>query len=110
MTATRMRFLCESCAEGLGLELDGAKLVRAVCAMCGQRCNCIVAIRPTDEGNGQYTTAASARRCICSRVQNASRISCPSQAMQLHPEAVSEFRFIQPCRPIPAKAVPAGDG
>jgi len=53
MTATRMRFLCESCAEGLGLELDGAKLVRAVCAMCGQRCNCIVAIRPTDEGNGE---------------------------------------------------------
>jgi hypothetical protein len=47
-----MRFLCEACAEGLGLELDGAKLVRAVCAMCGQRCNCIVAIRPTDEGNG----------------------------------------------------------
>ena len=52
MTATRMRFLCEACAEGLGLELDGAKLVRAVCAMCGQRCNCIVAIRPTDDGNG----------------------------------------------------------
>jgi hypothetical protein len=52
MTATRMRFLCEACAEGLGLELDGAKLVRAVCAMCGQRCNCIVATRPADEGNG----------------------------------------------------------
>src|SRR5262249_45354997 len=30
--------------------------------------------------------------------------------MQLHLEAVSEFRFIQPCRPIPAEAVPSGDG
>src|SRR5215813_13512757 len=30
--------------------------------------------------------------------------------MQLHPEAVSEFRFVQPCSPIPAKAVPTGDG
>jgi bifunctional non-homologous end joining protein LigD len=30
--------------------------------------------------------------------------------MQLHPEAVSEFRFIQPCNPISAKQVPAGDG
>jgi ATP-dependent DNA ligase len=30
--------------------------------------------------------------------------------MQLHPEAVSEFRFIQPCSPIPAKTVPTGDG
>jgi ATP-dependent DNA ligase len=30
--------------------------------------------------------------------------------MQLHPEAVSEFRFIQPCNPISAKHVPAGGG
>jgi len=30
--------------------------------------------------------------------------------MQLHLEAVSEFRFIQPCSPIPAEAVPIGDG
>jgi len=30
--------------------------------------------------------------------------------MQLHPETVSEFRFIQPCSPIPAKAVPTGLG
>src|SRR5262249_55321113 len=30
--------------------------------------------------------------------------------MPLHHEAVSEFRFIQPCSPIRAKAVPAGDG
>jgi bifunctional non-homologous end joining protein LigD len=30
--------------------------------------------------------------------------------MPLHPEAVPEFRFISPCSPIPAKAVPAGDG
>jgi len=30
--------------------------------------------------------------------------------MPLHPEAVPEFRFIVPCSPIPAKAVPAGDG
>ena len=30
--------------------------------------------------------------------------------MQLHPEAVSAFRFIQPCSPIRAKEVPAGDG
>ena len=29
--------------------------------------------------------------------------------MPLHPETVSEFRFIPPCRPIPAKAVPVGD-
>jgi bifunctional non-homologous end joining protein LigD len=29
--------------------------------------------------------------------------------MQLHPEAVSEFRFIQPCSPISAKHVPAGE-
>jgi hypothetical protein len=29
--------------------------------------------------------------------------------MRLHPEAVSEFRFIQPCNPISAKQVPAGD-
>src|SRR5262245_9780008 len=30
--------------------------------------------------------------------------------MQLHPEAVSEFRFIPPCSPIRSKEVPAGDG
>jgi len=30
--------------------------------------------------------------------------------MQLHPEAVSELRFIQPCSPVTAKAVPADDG
>jgi bifunctional non-homologous end joining protein LigD len=30
--------------------------------------------------------------------------------MPLDPEAVPEFRFIQPCTPVPAKAVPAGDG
>jgi bifunctional non-homologous end joining protein LigD len=30
--------------------------------------------------------------------------------MPLHPEAVTAFRFIQPCSPIPAKAVPTGDG
>jgi len=30
--------------------------------------------------------------------------------MPLHPEAVPEFCFIVPCSPIPAKAVPAGDG
>src|SRR5215467_14491814 len=30
--------------------------------------------------------------------------------MPLHHEAVFEFRFIQPCSPIRAKAVPAGDG
>jgi bifunctional non-homologous end joining protein LigD len=28
----------------------------------------------------------------------------------LHPEAVTAFRFIRPCSPVPAKAVPAGDG
>src|SRR5215469_5497938 len=31
-------------------------------------------------------------------------------AIPLRPQAVSEFRFIPPCRPIPAMAVPAGDG
>jgi bifunctional non-homologous end joining protein LigD len=30
--------------------------------------------------------------------------------MPLHLEAVSEFHFIPPCSPVPAKAVPAGDG
>jgi len=30
--------------------------------------------------------------------------------MPLHPEAVPEFCFIGPCSPIPAKAVPVGDG
>jgi bifunctional non-homologous end joining protein LigD len=30
--------------------------------------------------------------------------------MALHPEAVPEFRFISPCSPISAKAVPPGDG
>jgi hypothetical protein len=30
--------------------------------------------------------------------------------MPLHPEAVRDFCFIQPCSPILAKAVPAGDG
>ena len=30
--------------------------------------------------------------------------------MQLHLEAVSELRFIQPCSPIRAKEVPTGDG
>jgi ATP-dependent DNA ligase len=30
--------------------------------------------------------------------------------MPLHPEAVPEFRFIPPCSPVPAKAVPIGDG
>jgi bifunctional non-homologous end joining protein LigD len=30
--------------------------------------------------------------------------------MPLDPEAVPEFRFIQPCSPVPAKAVPTGDG
>ena len=30
--------------------------------------------------------------------------------MPLHAEAVSEFRFIPPCSPIPAKEVPAADG
>jgi bifunctional non-homologous end joining protein LigD len=29
--------------------------------------------------------------------------------MPLHPEAVSEFRFIQPCSPATAKSVPTGD-
>jgi bifunctional non-homologous end joining protein LigD len=29
--------------------------------------------------------------------------------MQLHPEAVTAFHFIQPCSPIRAKEVPAGD-
>jgi bifunctional non-homologous end joining protein LigD len=29
--------------------------------------------------------------------------------MPLHPEVVSEFRFIPPCSPIPAKEVPAGE-
>jgi hypothetical protein len=27
----------------------------------------------------------------------------------LHPDAVSEFRFIPPCSPVPAKAVPVGE-
>src|SRR5262245_3653121 len=36
--------------------------------------------------------------------------SCSPWAMPLHPEAVSEFRFIEPCSPIRAKEVPAGDG
>jgi len=30
--------------------------------------------------------------------------------MPLHPEAVPEFCFIVPCSPVPAKAVPVGDG
>jgi len=30
--------------------------------------------------------------------------------MPLHPEAVPEFRFIQPCSPIRATAAPTGDG
>jgi hypothetical protein len=30
--------------------------------------------------------------------------------MPLHAVVVSKFRFIPPCRPVPAKAVPAGDG
>jgi bifunctional non-homologous end joining protein LigD len=30
--------------------------------------------------------------------------------MPLHPEAVPDFRFIPPCSPVPAKAVPAGEG
>src|SRR5262249_15906453 len=38
---------------------------------------------------------------VCSQVQN---VNC------LHPEAVAAFRFIQPCSPIRAKAVPAGGG
>src|SRR5262249_32947463 len=31
-------------------------------------------------------------------------------ALPLHPEAVTAFRFIPPCSPIRAKEVPAGDG
>src|SRR5215472_6655891 len=41
-------------------------------------------------------------------IRTATRPSCLAGAIPLHPEAVSEFRFIPPCRPIPAKAVPAG--
>jgi hypothetical protein len=33
-------------------------------------------------------------------------VTQPRSAMPLHPEAVSEFRFIQPCSPAPAKSVP----
>src|SRR5215831_682525 len=47
------------------------------------------------------------RRIVC---RTATRASCSAAAMPLHPEAVSVFRFIPPCSPIPAKEVPAGDG
>jgi ATP-dependent DNA ligase len=43
-------------------------------------------------------------------IRKATRPGCPAGAMPLHAVLVSEFRFIPPCRPIPAKAVPAGDG
>src|SRR5215468_11298000 len=35
--------------------------------------------------------------------------SCSVGAIPLHAEAVSAFRFIQPCSPVSAKSVPAGD-
>jgi hypothetical protein len=38
------------------------------------------------------------------------RPSCPAGCVPLHREAVPEFRFIPPCSPKPAKAVPAGAG
>src|SRR5262252_7450826 len=40
----------------------------------------------------------------------ATRAGCPAGTMPLHREAVPEFCFIVPSSPIPAKAVPAGDG
>jgi len=36
--------------------------------------------------------------------------SCPAGATPLHREAVTAFRFIQPCSPIHAKEVPASGG
>ena len=38
------------------------------------------------------------------------RGNCSAGAIPLHPDAVTAFRFIQPCSPIRTKEVPAGDG
>jgi hypothetical protein len=40
----------------------------------------------------------------------ATRPRCSLRPMPLLPEAVTAYRFIQPCNPIRAKEVPAGDG
>jgi hypothetical protein len=40
----------------------------------------------------------------------ATRPRCSPRPMPLLPEAVTAYRFIQPCNPIRAKEVPAGDG
>jgi len=42
-------FLCEACAEGLGLETD-AELTQARCRECGQVKACLATVKPRDPG------------------------------------------------------------
>jgi hypothetical protein len=45
MKVTRITHLCESCAEGRGLEVDNGKLVMAVCSECGKKAMCLMTVR-----------------------------------------------------------------
>ncbi len=49
MTTTRITYLCESCAEGWGLEVDGARLQMAVCEVCRVKTMCLVTLRPSEK-------------------------------------------------------------
>jgi hypothetical protein len=46
MNTLRITHLCESCAEGRGLEVDTGKLVSAVCEGCGVKTMCLIAVKP----------------------------------------------------------------
>jgi hypothetical protein len=45
MNTLRITHLCESCAEGRGLEVDNGKLVSAVCEGCGKKGLCLITVR-----------------------------------------------------------------
>lgn len=49
MNPTRITYLCESCAEGCGLEVDGARLQRAVCEVCRAKTMCLVTLKPSEK-------------------------------------------------------------
>jgi hypothetical protein len=58
---------------------------------------------------GWWPSGSSAKHRAIRTARKATRSSCPASAIPLHPEAVLEFRFIPPCSPMPAKAVPAAE-
>jgi hypothetical protein len=46
MNTLRITHLCESCAEGRGLEVDNGKMVMAVCGECGKKTMCLMTVKP----------------------------------------------------------------